>query len=149
MIEVLPVVSTVTEDEAREFAEKTADLTDDEFFAELYKQFPPEFIDNMGLTVPRLQAYGRVEDCMRVIAAGYEPQGEVQTMDVFCADPMPHFGATSEVWKRDVLGEWKNYVKSQNVKFHEVQGTHISLIKEPLIHDFQRVVNEALTARGI
>nr|POF26125.1 didemethylasterriquinone d synthetase tdia [Quercus suber] len=149
MIEVLPVVSDLTEDDAREFAEQTADLTDDEFFARLYTKFPPEFIENMGYTVPRLQAYGRVEDCMRLIAANYEPEGEVQTMDIFCADPMPHFGATPEVWKRDVLGDWRRFVKGQNVKFHEVQGTHISMIKEPLIHDFQRIVNEALVARGI
>lgn len=149
MIDVLPVVTELTEDEARAFGEETASLTDEEFYAVLYTKFSPEFIENMDLSVTRLQAFGRVEDCMRQIAAKYDPAGKVATLDIFCADPMPHFGATPEAWRSDVLGQWKNFVQDSNVKFHQVQGTHISLIKEPHIHDFQRVVNEALEGRGI
>lgn len=155
MIDVLPVVTTLTESEARTFAEETADLTDEQFYAHLFTKFSPEFIENMDITVPRLQAYGRVEDCMRLIAAEYEPEGAVGTMDIFCADPMPHFGATPEVWRREVLGGWRGFVREGEgegeggVRFHEVGGTHISLIKEPLIGGFQRVVNGALEGRGI
>ena len=149
MIDVLPVVTDYTPEQARAFAEETAELTDEGFYELLFTKFSPEFIENMDITVPRLQAFGRVEDCMRLIAAEYEPSGEIATTDIFCADPMPHFGATPEVWKRDVLGEWKGFVKDENVKFHHVGGNHISLIKEPLIKDFQLTVNEALAARGI
>ncbi|QIX01319.1 hypothetical protein AMS68_006836 [Peltaster fructicola] len=149
MIDVLPVVTELTEDEALAFGEETASLTDEEFYAVLFTRFSPEFIEQMDLSVPRLQAFGRVEDCMRQIAAKYDPAGEVTTMDIFCADPMPHFGATPEVWRKDVLGQWKNFVKGSNVRFHDVQGSHISLIKEPHIQDFQRIVNEALEGRGI
>lgn len=148
MIDVLPVVTGYTEDEARAFGEETAGLTDEEFYALLFTKFSPEFIENMDITVPRLQAFGRVEDCMRLIAAEYEPSGSIATTDIFCADPMPHFGATPEKWRSDVLGLWKGYVKDENVKFHNVEGTHISLIKEPLIQTFQVTVNEALAARG-
>lgn len=149
MIDVLPVVTDLSPDEARTFAEETADLSDEQFYEVLYTKFSPEFIENMDITVPRLQAFGRVEDVMRLVASKYEPEGRAGTMDIFCADPMPHFGATSEVWKRDVLGEWRSYIKDENVRFHNVQGTHISLIKEPLIEDFARIVNEAFDARGI
>lgn len=149
MIDVLPVVTDLTPDEARIFAEETADLTDEEFYELLFTKFSPEFIENMDITVPRLQAFGRVEDCMRLIASKYVPEGTVETTDIFCADPMPHFGASPEVWRRDVLGGWKEHVRDGNVTFHDVQGTHISMIKEPHIVDFQRIVNEALAARGI
>ncbi|PPJ61142.1 hypothetical protein CBER1_04151 [Cercospora berteroae] len=149
MIDVLPVVTDYTPEQARAFAEETADLTDEQFYELLFTKFSPEFIENMDITVPRLQAFGRVEDCMRLIASQYEPAGTVSTTDIFCADPMPHFGATPEVWKRDVLGEWRKFVKEENVRFHHVGGNHISLIKEPLIKDFQQTVNDALTARGI
>lgn len=149
MIDVLPVATDLTPDEARTFAEETADLTDEQFYELLFTKFSPEFIENMNITVPRLQAFGRVEDCMRLIASEYVPEGTVETTDIFCADPMPHFGASPEVWRRDVLGEWKKCVRGGNVKFHEVQGTHISLIKEPHIEDLQRIVNEALAARGV
>ncbi|EME83210.1 uncharacterized protein MYCFIDRAFT_153824 [Pseudocercospora fijiensis CIRAD86] len=149
MIDLLPVVSKYTEDEARAFAEETADLSDEDFYALLFNKFSPRFIESMDITVPRLQAFGRVEDCMRLMAANYDPEGQVATADIFCADPMPHFGATPEAWRSDVLSGWKSYVKDQNVRFHEVLGTHISLIKEPLIEDFQRILNEALAGRGI
>lgn len=149
MIDILPVVTELTEDEARAFGEETGDMTDEEFYAVLFTKFSPEFIDNMDITVPRLQAFGRVEDCMRQIAAKYDPSGDLQSMDIFRADPMPHFGATPESWRADVLGQWKKFVRDGDVKFHDVQGTHISLIKEPHIHDFQRIVNLALQGRGI
>ncbi|KAI5367216.1 Putative AMP-dependent synthetase/ligase, thioesterase, phosphopantetheine binding ACP [Septoria linicola] len=149
MIDVLPVVTDYTPEQARAFAEETAGLNDEQFYALLFTKFSPEFIDQMDITIPRLQAFGRVEDCMRLIAAQYEPTGSIATTDIFCADPMPHFGATPEVWKRDVLGEWRSFVKDANVRFHHVGGNHISLIKEPLIKDFQKSVNDALAARGI
>lgn len=149
MIEVLPVVTTHTAEEAKQFAEETAALSDEEFYERLFTKFSPEFIENMDITVPRLQAFGRVEDVMRKIVDKYEPQGSIATMDIFCADPMPHFGATPEQWRQDVLGQWKKYTKDENVRFHEVQGSHISLIKEPLLQDFQRIVNETLAGRGI
>ena len=149
MIDVLPVVTELSEEESRKFAEETAHLTDEQFYEVLFTKFSPEFIEKMDITVPRLQAFGRVEDCMRVIADEYVPKGRVATSDIFCADPMPHFGATPEVWKKEVLGEWTKFVKSENVKFHEVQGTHISFIKEPFIADFQKVLNTALEERGL
>lgn len=149
MFEVLPVVTDMTEDEASAFKEETVAMTDEEFYEALFTKFSPEFIENMDLTVPRLQAFGRVEDCMRLIVDKYEPSGSVGTTDIFCADPMPHFGSTPEVWKRDVLGQWRGYTKNENVSFHDVPGTHISLIKEPLIADFQRTLNVALEKRGI
>lgn len=149
MIDVLPVVTELTEDDAQKFADETAHLSDEGFYEILFTKFSPELIENMDITVPRLQAYGRVEDVMRQIASKYEPTGDLGTMDIFCADPMPHFGATPEVWKRDVLGGWREFVRGENVNFHYVQGTHISLIKEPHIKDFQRIVNEAFEKRGI
>jgi thioesterase domain-containing protein len=151
MFDVLPIVTDMTEEESKAFAEETADLTDEEFYEALFTKFSPEFIENMDLTVPRLQAFGRVEDCMRLIVDKYVPEGMVSTSDIFCAEPMPHFanGASSEVWKRDYLGQWKRFVRDENVAFHDVPGTHISLIKEPLIVDFQRTLNEALERRGI
>ena len=149
MIDVLPVVTDMTEEEARRFGEETADLTDEQFYEHLFTKFSPEFIENMDITVPRLQAFGRVEDCMRLIVDKYEPEGQVGTMIIFCADPMPHFNATPEAWRSDVLGQWTNFTTDQNVRFHEVQGTHISLIKEPLIQTFQVVLNEALAGRRL
>ena len=149
MIDVLPVVTDLTPDEARAFAEETANLTNEQFYELLFRKFSPEFIEKMDITVPRLQAFGRVEDCMRLIASKYVPEGTVETMDIFCADPMPHFGASPEVWRKNVLGGWKEYTRDSNVRFHDVPGTHISLIKKPHIVDFQRIVNKALVARGI
>lgn len=149
MFDVLPVVTDMTEEEANAFKEETAHFSDEEFYAALFTKFSPEFIENMDLTVPRLQAFGRVEDCMRLIVDKYEPSGQVDTMDIFCADPMPHFGSPPEVWKREVLGGWRDFVKGENVSFHDVPGTHISLIKEPLIANFQQTLNEALEKRGI
>lgn len=149
MFDVLPVVTDMTEEDSNTFKEETAHLNDEEFYEALFTKFSPEFIENMDLTVPRMQAFGRVEDCMRLIVDKYTPGGQINTTDIFCADPMPHFGSTPEVWKREVLGQWRGFVKDENVSFHDVPGTHISLIKEPLIADFQRTLNEALEKRGI
>lgn len=126
MVDVLPVVIDYTPSQDHTFGEETANLTDEEFYQLLFTKFSPEFIENMDITVPKLQAFGRVEDCMSLKAAIYEPPESISTTDIFCADPMPHFGATPEVWKRDVLGEWKGYVQDGKVRFHHVGGNHIN-----------------------
>ena len=86
---------------------------------------------------------------MRLITSVYEPSGRVSKFDMFRADPMPHFNATPEVWRNEVLGAWNQYSDTP-VAFHDVIGTHISVIKEEAcIESLQVAVNRALEARGI
>jgi thioesterase domain-containing protein len=147
MIDILPVVTDLTADEAQAFADETAASTDEEFYEFLFVKFPPEFIENMDITVPRLKAFGRVEDCMRMIADTYIPEGKVSSVDIFCANPLPHFGATPDQWRNEVLGGWTSFTINENARFHDVPGTHIDFYKEPHIQDFQRIFNQALLDR--
>jgi thioesterase domain-containing protein len=125
-------------------------FTDDEFYGALFQKFSPEFIEQMDITPARLAAFGRVEDSMRQITAKYDPSGCVSKYDVFAADPMPHFGATSEEWKNDVLGGWRQYVgEDSELRIHPVDGNHISLVKEPHIKSFKVALENAMSRRGI
>ncbi|KAF2718227.1 acetyl-CoA synthetase-like protein [Polychaeton citri CBS 116435] len=148
LVDVLPGITGMSEEEAIEFTKETSELEDDEFYKAIYARFPPEFIkENEDITVQRIQAYGRVEDCHRTIAAKYEPKGRVSKIDIFCADAMPHFNVEPLGSWDAVLQQWKNY--SDDPGLHRVSGTHYSVLKKPQIEDFQDMLNKALVARGV
>ena len=123
-------------------------LSDEDFFHELYTKFPADFIEAMDITPSRLAALGRVENAMRLLANSYVPSGSISKYDCFCADPMPHFNATPEEWRKDVLGAWKDYCRS-DVRYHDIDGNHSTALKEPHLDSAQRKINAAMTARGI
>ncbi len=85
---------------------------------------------------------------MRLMASTYTPSGSISKYDCFCADPMPHFNASPEDWRKAVLGSWKTYCGSE-VRYHDIDGNHSTALKEPHLISAQRKINEALVARGM
>jgi thioesterase domain-containing protein len=149
MITMLPTVSNLSKAEAQSFALETADLADPDFYEVLFTKFSADFMNIHSITVKRLQAFGRVEDCTRSIAHRYEPHDQAGTMDIFCAYPLPHFGVSPGGWRKDVLRKWDPYVKDGKVQYHEVLGTHLTLMQEPQVAVFQQMLKKALETRGV
>ncbi|MCJ1245911.1 hypothetical protein MMC30_003115 [Trapelia coarctata] len=148
MIDVLPVVTSYTAEEAEDFGAETAGMSDEDFYHALFSKFSPEFAATMDITPSRLAAYRRVEDSLRQITSTYDPSGCVSKYDSFRADPMPHFEATPTQWREVVLASWAEYSQSE-VRYHDIDGNHSTALKEPHLSSMQMKLNEALAARGI
>lgn len=83
------------------------------------------------------------------LARHYEPSGSVENMDVFCAMPVGGAGALcKQKWLEDHLMAWSDFVRTA-VQFHDVAGTHETIIDPENVGSFQRVLKETMRSRDV
>lgn len=144
----IPALTGMTPEEAKAFMDETSEMEDPEFYEAIHKRLPSAVLqENGGLTVQRIKAYGKVEDCHRRMAWDYQPHGRVPVMDIFAPNALPLFDASGfESWHA-VLDQWQNH--ADDTRVHAISGNHYTVLKQPDILDFQKALNKALDARGV
>lgn len=148
LIDMLSGITSLTKEEAQAFSAKTEQLSDEDFYEDLFGLINNDIVDSMLLTASRIQAYARVEDSIRDMTAPYRPTGSVSKWDCFRASPSPHFNASDTEWRTERLVAWDGFCRSQ-VRYHDLEGDHLLCVRGPCLDRFQTEVNRALTARGI
>ncbi|RYP33714.1 hypothetical protein DL767_004643 [Monosporascus sp. MG133] len=88
-------------------------------------------------------AYG-----LQSMATEYEPEGQVESVDVFHSAPLVTVARSREVWVRDHLSKWSNFSRTAPV-FHEVGGSHYTMIGSEHVDGFSIVLKSALKERGV
>jgi acyl-CoA synthetase (AMP-forming)/AMP-acid ligase II/thioesterase domain-containing protein len=148
LADFLPALTGMSPAEAQQFTEETSSMEDPEFYEAIYARFPPAVIEeNGGLTVQRIKAYGRVEDCHRAMAFDYKPTGTVKSVDMFMPDALPFFDVSGfDSWEA-VMNQWHSH--AGDARMHKVAGNHYTVLKKPDIEVFQEALNKALEARGV
>jgi acyl-CoA synthetase (AMP-forming)/AMP-acid ligase II/thioesterase domain-containing protein len=148
LADFLPALTGMSQAEAQQFTDETSSMEDPEFYEAIYARFPPAVIEeNGGLTVQRIKAYGRVEDCHRAMAFDYKPSGSVKSVDMFMPDALPFFDVSGyDSWEA-VMDQWHSH--AGNARMHKVAGNHYTVLKKPDIVVFQEALNKALEARGV
>lgn len=148
LADFLPALTGMSPEEAQQFTAETSSMEDPDFYEAIYAKFPPAVIEeNGGLTVQRIKAYGRVEDCHRAMAFDYNPQGKVTAVDMFMPDALPFFDVSGfDSWDA-VMQQWNEHADS--TRMHKVAGNHYTVLKKPDIEVFQAALNKALEARGV
>ena len=123
-------------------------MSDDDFYEAIFLVLKSDFVDGMHWTLPRLKAYARVEDSLRVMAAPYRPTGSVSQWDCFRANPEAYFNASPEEWRTVRLGQWGDFCQSP-VQYYDIDGDHHSCIRPPHLDRLQIQLNRALAARNV
>ncbi|KAI1406895.1 acetyl-CoA synthetase-like protein [Hypoxylon sp. FL1857] len=102
----------------------------------------------LGLTVQDLLRWANVAHALPSLALEYEPTGCVDTLDVFHAEPLKVIGVTRHQWVSERLDRWRDFCRTEP-RFHEVGGTHYTMIGPEHVLDFSRQLREALERRGL
>ena len=69
-------------------------------------------------------------------------------MDVFYCQPLKVVARTREEYRTTKLNHWVNFVHDE-VRFHEVDGEHYTMIGPDHVSKFQQTLKQALAARGL
>ena len=77
---------------------------------------------------------------------GYEPRGDVETMDVFTARKSGVL--PQKEWVENHVSKWKGFTRT-GMMMHECEGSHIDLLTTEHIVSFQSVLKAVLRGRGI
>lgn len=103
----------------------------------------------LGITLAFLGTWTEVTFSLANIGRNYDPYGTVSCMDVFFfCGPLQGVAASREKYRYTQLNRWEEFV-SDDLKFHEVDGPHYTMIPPERVPKFQQKLKNVLSARGL
>lgn len=100
----------------------------------------------LGLTRDGLVKWTNVTKSLADMGIGYEPRGDVESMDVFYAKNSGW--VPQKTWVEDWLSKWDGFTRT-GLKLHECDGTHETMMATENIVSFASVLKTVLRERGI
>jgi thioesterase domain-containing protein/acyl carrier protein len=145
---------------AMEWEEEMDDIPDEKFIEAIFARFPDGTLESLDLSIPKVEAWQRINDNMQRITRSYVPTGTVSKYDLFWVPPLPQYKCADDEWRHDWLGSWKSHVigaqqsdvdmedSQGSLRYHRVEGTHFTILRPENIEVFQIALNKALDDRG-
>lgn len=161
IIDLLHFFQLLDLETALRWEEEMDDIPDEKFTAAIFARFPDGTLENLDLTVPKVETWQRINKNMQEITRTYTPKGRVSKYDIFWVPPLPQYKCSDEQWRHDWLAKWKNHVTGAKqvdvdrddsegtLRYHGVQGTHFTILRPENIDVFQKALNKALELRGV
>lgn len=161
IIDLLHFFQLLDMDTALRWEKEMETVADEDFTKGIFARFPDGTLENLDLSVPKVETWQRINGNMQAITRSYVPTGSVSKYDLFWVPPLPHYNCSDDEWRHDWLAKWKNHVvgasqsdvddeNSQGpLRYHRVEGTHFTILRPENIEVFQKALNAALKARGV
>ena len=139
----------ITELRSEELVGELRELHQPEQVVKLLAESDQHRCTELALTHESLQTWTNVAWSLQKIGSDYDPSGSVLQMDIFYCQPPPKDVAhTREEYRWTKMNHWADFVRGE-VKFHEVDGEHYTMIGPDHVPKFQQTLKEALIARGL
>ncbi|KAL2123584.1 hypothetical protein VTJ04DRAFT_4039 [Mycothermus thermophilus] len=104
--------------------------------------------EELGLSEEYYLLWVGLASNMQGLAVDYEPEGSVESMDIFVADPLSHVAKDRKDWIESRLSAWKDFVRTE-VRFHDVQGAHYTMLNPEYVANFAETLRRVLRERGL
>jgi thioesterase domain-containing protein len=139
----------ISEDYAYKSLPEMRQKTHDEVLDHVLGLADPARLEEVGMTRARLDNWAKLAYQLKVVAWDYDPAGVVANTDVFYTGPLLGIvkARNMKEWFDDYISRWKDFAK--DVKFHEVSGTHRTMITPPNVIGFQKLLKAAMEQRGL
>ncbi|CAL5868710.1 uncharacterized protein PFLUO_LOCUS2937 [Penicillium psychrofluorescens] len=138
----------ITEDRSDELAPELRLLPQSEQLARIMAEADPFRTAELGLTYASLETWTEVTFSLANIGRNYDPSGSVSNMDVFFCDPLRGVAVSREEYRYTQLNCWDDFVHN-DLRFHEVDGAHYTMISPERVPKFQQTLKNVLSARGL
>ncbi|KAL1621265.1 putative NRPS-like protein biosynthetic cluster [Diplodia seriata] len=161
IIDLLHFFQLLDLETALRWEEEMDDIPDEQFTQAIFARFPDGTLENIDLTVPKVETWQRINKNMQQITRSYVPSGQLSKYDLFWVPPLPQYKCSDEQWRHDWLAKWKNHVTGARqsdvdsegsegpLRYHRVQGTHFTILRPENIDTFQVALNKAMESRGV
>lgn len=138
----------ITEQRSEELVDELRDLPQPKQVAKLLAESDRQRCAELALTHESLLNWTNVAWSLQKIGWEYDPSGSVSHMDVFYCQPLKVVARTREEYRDTKLNHWAEFVRD-DVRFHEVDGEHYTMIGPDHVPTFQQTLKKALAARGL
>lgn len=105
-------------------------------------------LEALAIDKERLRKITDVTNAFGQAGKKYEPDGAVQSMDVFWVTPLMTVAGSRQEWMDEHLIQWKEFSASPP-RFHECEGTHSKMLNSEYVGHFQQCLKSAMIARGV
>lgn len=113
----------------------------------LLQHMAVERLEEYGLDQKRLARWTSLALNSHAIARDYEPSGQVPVLEVFYGEPIADVAPSKAEWLEKKLSRWADFV--DDIRFHEVQGHHYTLLAPENVGSFARTFVSRLAGRGL
>jgi long-subunit acyl-CoA synthetase (AMP-forming)/thioesterase domain-containing protein len=138
----------ITEKHSRDVAADFSTLSRAEAIVAIFEAADSKRLEELSLTERALESWTTLAFGLQNMARDYDPTGQVEGIDVFCAVPLAVVAENKEIWKSQHLSRWAEFTVT-TPRIHDVEGSHYTMIDEENVFAFQRVLRKALKARGL
>ena len=138
----------MTEERAMELSPLLHDVDRSHALEHVVRVAAPTRMAELSLTPDALAKWAGVAFSLQNMARDYEPQGTVEAMDVFYCDPLAAVASSKAEWLANQLSKWKGYCRTE-VRYHEVGGSHYTMIGPEHVGGFQKKLRSVLKGRGV
>ncbi|PYI29051.1 putative polyketide synthase PksJ [Aspergillus indologenus CBS 114.80] len=138
----------LTEQQAEAMADDLRALTPAEQVSRVLAEGSIERCKELALTQESLLTWTNVAWSLQKIGWEYSPTGSVTTMDVFYCQPLKLVARSREEYRNTKLNHWVDFVR-EDIRYHEVDGEHYTMIGPEHVVRFQLALKQALAARGL
>ncbi|KAI4147623.1 MAG: hypothetical protein LQ341_001750 [Variospora aurantia] len=138
----------ITEQRSEELVDELRELPQSDQVIKLLAESDQERCSDLALTRESLGTWIGVAWSLQNIGWEYEPSGSVECMDVFYCQPLKVVARTRQEYRETKLNRWTDFVRCE-VRFHEVDGEHYTMIGSEHVFTFQQTLRKALVMRGL
>ncbi|RAK79650.1 thioesterase domain-containing protein [Aspergillus fijiensis CBS 313.89] len=138
----------LTEQQSEAMADDLRALTPAEQVSRVLAEGCTQRCEELALTHESLLTWTNVAWSLQKVGWGYYPTGSVTSTDVFYCQPLKVVARTREEYRNTKLNHWVNFVR-EDVRYHEVDGEHYTMVGPEHVARFQLTLKKALVARGL
>ena len=146
LIHVSYLLELTTREHAFEIEDELRQCTHDEALTKVLELATSDRREALDLSRDRLVKWVDVTKALIEMLIGYDPRGDVETMDVFLAKDSGK--VPQKQWVEDHLSKWEGFTRT-GMRMHECEGTHTELMTTENILSFSNVLKGVLRERGI
>ncbi|KAK1704666.1 uncharacterized protein BDZ83DRAFT_594848 [Colletotrichum acutatum] len=133
MKDITPHLHTLSRDEALSYVLRVGDA---------------ERASALAVDIERLALISDIAENFRVNVQSYEPVGNVDSLDVFVADPPSYAARDRQDWRENKLESWVDFTRT-GAKFHNCPGIHAKMLNKEHMADFAKIFKAAMWMRGV
>jgi acyl-CoA synthetase (AMP-forming)/AMP-acid ligase II/thioesterase domain-containing protein len=148
MVHIAHFCGIITEQRSEELVHELRPLPHNEQVTRLLAESDRQRCEDLALTNAGLHNWVNVSWSLQKIGWEYEPSGDVSHMDIFYCQPLKDVASNRVEYRKNHLNHWVNFIRS-DLKFHEVDGQHYTMIDQDHCPKFQQTLKKALAARGL
>ena len=120
----------------------------DEAIAHISSAASSARMEELSLTPETLSNWADLAFALQSMARDYDPSGLIEHIDVFYCEPLAIVAANKGQWLAQHLNSWNEFTRTK-ANFHEVGGSHYTMLAPEHINSFQKKLRKVLASRNL